>query len=515
MSRVDWKEIFNPYCDLAAPRARIEKLCEEHPAIASAINEWRKEKMEDPKLLAKYRNPKDFVDFNLSQFLQLTSEFSVREADGADKKIFSRNINFEYFEHKGEWQNSFRGLIEAIEKEAAEAVRSPELQMVVARCTIGTFDDQRKAGRLYKLAADQGYAPAQVNLGFCFQEGIGGEPNKVAARRLYKLAADQGYAPAQCSLGFCFTQGIGGEKNEVAARRLYQLAADQGYAPAQVNLGFYFELGIGGEKDSSLALLYYSRGAAQKSPYAINSLEFLGNHFQLNVTPPFKLNIIPPHTPLVKDQIIEIINNLAPEKVRIFNKASHIIGDLVEASKSKLETADLFEIHECLSRHLTTSKVDPMESKSCKKILECIAERIKSEIGVGLAGEISYSGSDAKLGYVEVINPLHERGLNFRIVSEVEEGLGGVKIVHNPLFGGAAAAIWTLDQRLQEMQKAGKLTYDSESKTITVTKANLETFSTMSVPAADVAGAGAGAVVGGAAVRREGGGSGGGGGGRG
>jgi TPR repeat protein len=63
--------------------------------------------------------------------------------------------------------------------------------------------DDRKAARLYKLAADQGIAAAQYNLGVFYKYGRGGlSQNDREAARLYKLAAAQGFADAQSNLGF-------------------------------------------------------------------------------------------------------------------------------------------------------------------------------------------------------------------------------------------------------------------------------------------------------------------------
>jgi TPR repeat protein len=48
----------------------------------------------------------------------------------------------------------------------------------------------REAARLYKLAADQGHATAQANLGRLYSHGLGGLPkDEREAARLYKLAA--------------------------------------------------------------------------------------------------------------------------------------------------------------------------------------------------------------------------------------------------------------------------------------------------------------------------------------
>ena len=63
------------------------------------------------------------------------------------------------------------------------------------------MSDDREAARLYKLAADQGSASAQSNLGLFYAQGRGGLPqDDREAARLFKLAADQGNASAQAAL---------------------------------------------------------------------------------------------------------------------------------------------------------------------------------------------------------------------------------------------------------------------------------------------------------------------------
>jgi TPR repeat protein len=53
--------------------------------------------------------------------------------------------------------------------------------------------DDREAARLFKLAADQGNADAQTNLGILYANGRGGLPkDDREAARLFKHAADQG-----------------------------------------------------------------------------------------------------------------------------------------------------------------------------------------------------------------------------------------------------------------------------------------------------------------------------------
>ena len=92
--------------------------------------------------------------------------------------------------------------------------------------------------RLFKFAADQGYAGGRGDLGLFYSQGRGGLPkDDCEAARLCKLAADQGNASAQVNLGFFYEHGRGGlPKDEGEAARLYKLAADQGNAWAQAAL---------------------------------------------------------------------------------------------------------------------------------------------------------------------------------------------------------------------------------------------------------------------------------------
>ena len=65
--------------------------------------------------------------------------------------------------------------------------------------------------RLFKLAADQGDAASQYNLGIFYAQGRGGLPkDDREAARLFKLAADQGDAEAQFTLASFYTAGRGG-----------------------------------------------------------------------------------------------------------------------------------------------------------------------------------------------------------------------------------------------------------------------------------------------------------------
>jgi TPR repeat protein len=150
----------------------------------------------------------------------------------------------------------------------------------------GLSKDDREAVRLYKLAADQGYAPAQSSLAFMYGSGLGGlSKDEREAVRLYKLAADQGNAFAQVNLGFMYEKGGGGlVKDEREAARHYKLAADQGNADAQFGLGRFYDQGRGGlSKDEREAVRLYKLAADQGLTFAQDALKHLDALKQLRV----------------------------------------------------------------------------------------------------------------------------------------------------------------------------------------------------------------------------------------
>ena len=77
------------------------------------------------------------------------------------------------------------------------------------------------------LAAAQGHADAQCNLGVMHFDGEGGPVDFAEARRLCGLATEQGNAKAQCVLGSMHHDGEGGPVDFAEARRLLGLAAAQ------------------------------------------------------------------------------------------------------------------------------------------------------------------------------------------------------------------------------------------------------------------------------------------------
>ena len=76
-----------------------------------------------------------------------------------------------------------------------------------------------------RLAADQGDAGAQFNLGLMYDLGRGVPQDYAQAVKWYRLAADQGYAWAQNNLGNMYELGQGVPQDYVEAHKLFNLAA--------------------------------------------------------------------------------------------------------------------------------------------------------------------------------------------------------------------------------------------------------------------------------------------------
>jgi TPR repeat protein len=156
----------------------------------------------------------------------------------------------------------------------------------LAQCCLGNyfyslwFDDPvcgAGAFELYSLSAGQSYSVAQYNLGLCYENGCGTDPNPVKSLECYRLSAKQGNVSAQYHLGtiyesgeFCSLRSIGGEalQNLQVAFDYYSAAAENGLAIAQFNMGICHEYGLEQvtEKNLEKATAWYRRSAQQRHP---------------------------------------------------------------------------------------------------------------------------------------------------------------------------------------------------------------------------------------------------------
>lgn len=141
--------------------------------------------------------------------------------------------------------------------------------------TNGVPQDTAQAMHYFQLAAAQGDAKAQANLGYMYHFGLGVTQNYATAARYYNLAVGQGDDTAQNNLGtlYYYGQGVARDLNQAAS--YYKLAAAQGNAYAQSNLGYMYEFGEVVPQDYAIARHYFELSAAQGNPRGQTNLGYL------------------------------------------------------------------------------------------------------------------------------------------------------------------------------------------------------------------------------------------------
>ena len=100
------------------------------------------------------------------------------------------------------------------------------------------------------------------------------------ALKLYKQAAELGYAPAQEMLGLLYFQGRGTQKDMPEAARWIHKAANQGFPLAENHLGFLYEHGFGVPQDLKESARWYRAAADHGVPEAIHNLEAVSGHLE-------------------------------------------------------------------------------------------------------------------------------------------------------------------------------------------------------------------------------------------
>ena len=96
-------------------------------------------------------------------------------------------------------------------------------------------------------------------------EGVPQTQNLEPQIEWYTKSAEQGFAPAQYNLGTMYNKGLGVTQDYKQAIEWYTKSAEQGYADAQLNLGFMYKYGEGVTQDYVVAYAWYSVAGANGS----------------------------------------------------------------------------------------------------------------------------------------------------------------------------------------------------------------------------------------------------------
>ena len=127
--------------------------------------------------------------------------------------------------------------VEDKSKEKDSLIANMDSATVFERCKLYySSENYTEAFKCFQKAAEQGYAPAQCNLGYMYQYGQGVKQDYFKAFEWYQKAAEQGNAYAQSALGVMYQYGQGVKQDYFKAVEWYQKAAEQGDDLAQFNL---------------------------------------------------------------------------------------------------------------------------------------------------------------------------------------------------------------------------------------------------------------------------------------
>jgi TPR repeat protein len=128
---------------------------------------------------------------------------------------------------------------------------------------LGVPQDPAEAANWYLKAANGGYTQAQSNLGWSYQAGIGVPQDYGEAMYWYRKAAEKGDNLSLNNIGWFYLNGMGINKDPVESMRWYQKAADQGYAAAQAQVGWFYLVGLVVSKDYAVAMKWFRLAADQ------------------------------------------------------------------------------------------------------------------------------------------------------------------------------------------------------------------------------------------------------------
>jgi TPR repeat protein/serine/threonine protein kinase len=135
--------------------------------------------------------------------------------------------------------------------------------------------DDAEAIRWYRMAVQRGNASAANTLGVMYQNGRGLPKNDQEAATLYRQSAEKGHVLGRYNLAVMLRDGNGVGQNHAEAARWFRLAADQGDMDAQANLGWMYREGLGVPQDYRESVRWYKMSADQGLAYALDSLGWM------------------------------------------------------------------------------------------------------------------------------------------------------------------------------------------------------------------------------------------------
>ena len=177
-----------------------------------------------------------------------------------------------YFCNKMEYENAAKWF--QIASDAGSPRAKHNLAMLLLTDELEISDPVEGAKLLQGLAKD-GYAPAQYDLGICYENGIGVYPYDPEALKWYQKAADNNHVEAQYLTGYYYYKGKGCSSDYTKAVKYLKEAAQNGHSNAQFLLGQCYRYGQGVKLDTKEALDWYLKAANQGNARARNAMDEL------------------------------------------------------------------------------------------------------------------------------------------------------------------------------------------------------------------------------------------------
>ncbi|MBQ4470749.1 MAG: sel1 repeat family protein [Kiritimatiellae bacterium] len=171
--------------------------------------------------------------------------------------------------------NSLAWYLLALESDDLKLLeRAADAGNVQAENAWGTYllgkGEPEKAFGYFKSAAAKKDANGIFNLGMCYMQGVGGEPNEKLAFECFRSAADMGHPGAINNIGGCYRDGIVVEKNPELSATWFKKGADLGDMYGQLNYALALQHGEGVAVDEAMAAGLLKESAMQGCPEAMN-----------------------------------------------------------------------------------------------------------------------------------------------------------------------------------------------------------------------------------------------------
>jgi TPR repeat protein len=157
------------------------------------------------------------------------------------------------------------GVVQGLERYEA-LTHDPCAQVMLGNCLLdglGGKQDTQGALAWFQKAIQQGSGHAMYALSTIYIKGKAVPQNIEESKRYLQKAAEAGYVYAQYHLGSCYEEGRYFAENIPLSLAWYRKAAEKGEARAQYQLGQYYNKGIGVKEDPVEACQWFRKAAEQ------------------------------------------------------------------------------------------------------------------------------------------------------------------------------------------------------------------------------------------------------------